>query len=190
MKKNIIFSWVDATWKTIRVKNLLNQWYKLSTLTKEIDIARNNIKTNVQIAMNQWLNNNRSVIDRSVVDLLAYYYINDKNWLTDINTWIWGIYWIKKILKEFIIFNKWATFNYMIASQEKIIERLRKREKQWKALSENDLKIINKEGYLEDFIITFNKIINIFERLNKKVWNLIEINKIDTTDLPKPIVKN
>lgn len=190
MKKNIIFSWVDATWKTIRVKNLLNQWYDLSVLMEEIDIARYSIKENIKIALEQGSQSNKAVMDRSVIDLLAYYYINNKSWLTDINTWIWGVYWIKKILKEFIIFNKWATFNYMMASQEKIIERLRKREKQWKALSENDLKIINKEGYLEDFIITFNKIINIFERLNKKVWNLIEINKIDTTDLPKPIVKN
>ncbi len=183
MKKNIIFSWADATWKTTRAENLANQWYNLSILKKEIDILRFSIKQNIEIAISQWLNNDKIVMDRSLIDLLAYYYINDKNWLVDKNNWIWSIHWIKKILEEFIVINKWSVFNYLVASKEVIIERLKNREKQWEKLTENDLKVINKEGYLEEFILAFNKIIKIFEKINKKKWNLIDIKKIDTTNL-------
>lgn len=187
MERNVIFSWADATWKTTRVEDYVKDWYHLSKLTKEIDILQNSIKKNIEIAINQWLQCNQIVMDRSIIDLLAYYYTNEREWLIDKNTWIWNLHWIKKILKEFILLNKWSIVYYMTASKKIIIQRLREREEKWEELSKNDLQIINKEGYLEDFIVTFNKLINILEILNSKMWNLIEIEKIDTTNLPKPL---
>lgn len=189
MKENIIFSWADATWKTTRAEELAEQGYILSILMKEIDIVKKSIKENIILALNQWSQCKKTVMDRSIIDLLAYYYINEKKWLTDKNVWIWSLFWIRQILKEFIISNKWSIVNHMIASNEVIIKRLKNRKKEWKELSKNDIKIMNTEGYLEDFIDAFNKIISILEALNKKMWNLIEINIIDTTSLPRPDLK-
>jgi len=181
MKENIIFSWVDATWKTTRAEHLKNKWYNISVLKEEIDILKFNIKQNIDIAIEQWLNNEKIVMDRSLIDLLVYYYINDKKWLLDNDSWIWNIHLIKNILEKFIYNNKWSVFNYLYTSENIIIERLKNRERKWLNLSENDLKVINQDGYLKEFITTFNIILNIFEKMNKRMWNLIQIKRIDTT---------
>jgi predicted HTH transcriptional regulator len=67
-----------------------------------------------------------------------------------------------------------------------MLNRLKTRQIKWKKLSKNDLKLLEDEEYLNNYIYFFDRVIEIFEKLNKKMWEVIKINKIDTTNLPKP----
>ncbi len=189
MKKNkIIFSWLDASWKTTRVDNCVNYWFEKSILTQEIDLTRWTIKKNIDIALNQWdkIQEDFIVMDRSIIDLIVYYYVNKKEDFLNEKKWIGGILKIKRLLQEFIKNNRWATFNYMKVSKKEMLKRLKTRQIDWKKLSKNDIKLLEDEEYLNNYIYFFDRIIEIFEKLNKKMWNFIKINKIDTTNLQNP----
>jgi hypothetical protein len=67
-------------------------------------------------------------MDRSIIDLIVYYYVNRREDFLEEKDGIGSIFKIKKLLQEFLKNNIGTTFNYIKVSKEEMLNRLKTRQ--------------------------------------------------------------